>query len=91
MGAGDMFNTFKANFSGMIDTGNLFISKVIHKAIIEVNEAGTEAAAASAVVVMTRSAMIDNELPFDFICNRPFLFIIREKLNNTILFMGKYL
>jgi serpin B len=89
MGASDMFN-LKANFSGMIDKNDLFISKVIHKAIIDVNEIGTEAAGASASVIVTRSVMFDVEFPIDFICNRPFIFIIHEKLNNTILFIGKY-
>jgi serpin B len=89
MGASDMFN-LKANFSGMIDKNDLFISKVIHKAIIDVNEIGTEAAGASASVIVTRSVMFDDEFPIDFICNRPFIFIIHEKLNNTILFIGKY-
>ena len=91
MGASDMFDSYKANFSGMTDSVNgLYISKVIHKAIINLNEVGTEAAAASASVIVTRSAMFDDELPIDFICNRPFLFIIHERLNNTILFTGKY-
>ena len=89
MGASDMFN-IKANFSGMTDRNDLYISKVIHKAIIDVNEVGTEAAAASASVIVTRSAMFDDEFPIDFICNRPFIFIIHEKLNHTILFIGKY-
>lgn len=93
MGLTDAFNPFKANFSKISNVNlsqNLYISNVIHKAIVEVNESGTEASAATAVIIATRSAMYDDEIPFDFVCDRPFLFIIHEKQNNTILFMGQY-
>ena len=93
MGAVDMFDALKANFTYMTkNQENLYISKVIHKAVIEVNEIGTEAAAASASIIVTRSAMFNNEPPpVDFICNRPFLFIIHEKFTDIVLFIGKYI
>ena len=75
----------EADFSGMDGTKDLYISKVIHQAFVEVNEEGTEAAAATAVVDATSIAQPQNI----FNANRPFIFMIEEKSTGTILFMGK--
>jgi len=72
-----------ADFTGISE--NIFISSVLHKAVIEVNEEGSEAAAAT-VAVVTTTAMIE---PTTFIVNRPFMFIITDDESGTILFMGK--
>lgn len=88
MGATDPFDERKADFSGI--NKDLFISKVIHKAVIDVNEKGTEAAAATAVVMMLRSAMINPEPPKSFVCDRPFMFILHDSINLNVLFVGKY-
>lgn len=77
------FDAAQADFSGMVGSRGLFISAVFHKAFVEVNEEGTEAAAATAVVVGVRS------MPRMFVVNRPFLFLIRENSTGTILFMGR--
>lgn len=77
-----------ADFSKMNGQSNLMIDEVIHKSFIEVSEKGTEAAAATAVVVREKSATI-NKNPKVTI-NRPFVFMIRENKNNAILFIGKY-
>lgn len=91
LGAGDAFDQGKANFKGMTDDPRgLYVSKVVHKAVIEVNEEGTEAAAATAVIMMTRCAVLHDVPPEEFKCDRPFLFVIHDKHHNTILFMGKY-
>lgn len=84
------FDSTKADFSGMASEPGLFISKVVHKAVVDVNEEGTEAAAATGVVMMKRS-LVMMEPPEDFRCNRPFLFVIHEKQSNGILFIGKYM
>lgn len=73
----------QADFSGMNGKRNLFIDEVIHKAVVEVNEEGTEAAAATAVGMRTTS------MPPMFEVNRPFLFLIREHATGTILFIGR--
>ncbi|MBW2984535.1 serpin family protein [Candidatus Woesearchaeota archaeon] len=73
-----------ADFSGMDGTRNLFISNVIHQAFVEVNEEGTEAAAATAVIVAL-TAMPTNM----FIADHPFIFIIQERETGDILFLGK--
>lgn len=84
------FDESKADFSGITsDPNGLYISKVVHKAVVEVNETGTEAAAATGVIMMTRCAMILE--PANFICDRPFLFMIHEKKHNSVLFFGKYI
>ena len=67
---------------------NLLIDEVIHKSFIEVSEKGTEAAAATAVVVREKS-MVMKDNP-KVVINRPFVFVIRENKNNAILFIGKY-
>ncbi len=66
----------------------LYISKVIHKTMIEVNERGTEAAAATAVVVTPTSAPMNPEQPFKMVVDRPFLFAIRDDHTGAILFLG---
>jgi serpin B len=87
LGMKDAFNESTADFSGMTPGRKLYITKVIHKAYVEVNEEGTEAAAATAVVMGTKSAQVDK--PVVFRANRPFLFLIRDLRSGTILFMGK--
>jgi serine protease inhibitor len=87
MGMKDAF-TYKADFSGMTGTLDLYISKVIHKAFVDVNEEGTEAAAATAVVMMLKG--IDRpEQPKVFNADHPFLFAIRDNTTGAILFMGR--
>jgi serpin B len=89
LGAPLAFDEVKADFSGINSNakGKLNISKVIHQAVVEVNEEGTEAAAATAAIMTTRMLV----MPTEFICDRPFLFIINEKKTNAILFIGKFL
>ncbi len=77
------FSQGEADFSRINPSESLFISKVKHKSFVDVNEVGTEAAAATSVEVSLTSA------PYMFTVNRPFIFLIREKFSNTILFMGK--
>ena len=75
----------EADFSG-INPG-IFISEVMHKAVIEVNEKGSEAAAAT-VVAMAESAMPVEEI-VEFVVDRPFFFVIADDRSGEILFMGK--
>ncbi|HHY63900.1 MAG TPA: serpin family protein [Clostridiaceae bacterium] len=76
-----------ADFSGICD--DVFISEVLHKAIIEVNEEGSTAAAATVVAMTGTSAPVKE--PLTFIADRPFIFLITEEDTGTILFMGKVL
>lgn len=75
----------KADFSG-ISESPLFIEKIIQKSYISVNEKGTDAAAVS-VITMATSTGEDSGIPM-FVANRPFIFLIREKGSDTILFAG---
>jgi serpin B len=73
-----------ADFSGMDGTRELFIDEVYHQAGISVDEAGTEATAASAVVMQRKGPPVDHVVSVD----RPFLFLIRDLETGTILFLG---
>ncbi len=87
LGMEDAFSEAAADFSGMRSDGvrDLHIAKVIHKAFVDVNEEGTEAAAATAVVIATKSVMLNPVFKAD----HPFLFLIRDLRTGTILFLGR--
>ncbi|HWQ62313.1 MAG TPA: serpin family protein [Negativicutes bacterium] len=85
MGMPDAFDVPPADFSGMTGEKNLYITKVIHQAFIEVNEEGSEAAAATAVVMGVKSVF----RPAEFKADRPFVFLIRHKATGAILFLGR--
>ncbi|MFP3896684.1 MAG: serpin family protein [Anaerolineales bacterium] len=74
-----------ADFSGMTGSPDLFIDDVVHKAFVAVDEEGTEAAAATGVV-MAESAPAS---PVEFTVDRPFIFLIRDRETGTILFIGR--
>lgn len=78
-----------ADFSGMAPDADLFISKALHKAFVEVDEKGTEAAAATAVVIGLTSAPVEPEQPKLFRADRPFIFLIRHNPSGAILFLGR--
>jgi len=90
LGMGIAFDGSRADFSGIAEVNplaNLYISKVLHKTFIEVNEEGTEAAAVTSVEVGITSI----QPPHGFVMrvDRPFVFAIRENHSQTVLFMGK--
>jgi serpin B len=84
LGMKDAFDK-RADFSGMDGTKNLYISAILHKAFVEVDEKGTEAAAATAVVMRLRSRPQYHR----FNADHPFLFLIRDNVTGSILFMGR--
>ncbi|XP_041670582.1 leukocyte elastase inhibitor-like isoform X2 [Cheilinus undulatus] len=86
MGMVDAFNMGTCDFSGMSPAKGLALSKVVHKAFVEVNEEGTEAAAATAAVVMLMCARMTPT----FNADHPFLFFIRHNRSGSILFAGRY-
>ena len=86
MGLKDAFNPSAADLSGMDGTRNLSISSVLHKAYVKVDENGTEAAAATAVVIGVTSMPVD---VIDFKIDRPFIFLIQDNQTGSILFMGR--
>ena len=86
MGMPHAFSPEAANFSGMDGTRHLFIQDVVHKSFISVDEAGTEAAAATGVVVGITSAPSS---PVEVTVDRPFVFLIRDLETKAILFVGR--
>uniref|UniRef100_A0A8C2Z1H9 Antithrombin-III n=1 Tax=Cyclopterus lumpus TaxID=8103 RepID=A0A8C2Z1H9_CYCLU len=88
MGLTDLFSSERASLPGMLEDGSegLHISDAFHKAFLEVNEEGSEAAAATAVVAVGRSFNLNREV---FLANRPFLLLIRESTINTLLFTAR--
>ena len=79
-----------ADFSGIsgYPDPDMFISKVLHKAVIEVNEKGSEAAAVTVVEMEETAAMPVEEIT-EFIVDRPFFFVIADDRSGSIIFMGK--
>ena len=86
MGMPDAFSLPPADFSGITGVKDLYISNVIHKAFVAVDEEGTEAAAATAVVMKLTSVPAP---PKVFRADHPFIFIIRDNHSESILFMGR--
>ncbi|XP_070796848.1 leukocyte elastase inhibitor-like isoform X1 [Pituophis catenifer annectens] len=86
MGMTDAFDEGKADFSGMSTNNDLVISEVVHKSFIEVNEEGTEAAAATAVITVFKSANVAVEFKAD----HPFVFSVTDRSRKNILFFGRY-
>lgn len=87
MGLTDLFDEEKSDLSGMVsDNKRLYVSKVIHKAFVEVNEEGTEAAAATAGLVMCALSL---EMGIEFKADHPFMFSIIDKRSKAVLFVGR--
>ncbi|KAJ7338467.1 hypothetical protein JRQ81_012340 [Phrynocephalus forsythii] len=86
LGMADVFEESRADLSGMSPSRQLFLSKVLHKSYVDVNEVGTEAAAATGAAISTRS-LVSYEV---FLADHPFLFCIRHNPTNTVLFLGKF-
>jgi serpin B len=86
LGMRDAFNPQVADFSGMDGTRSLFISEAVHKAFVAVDEQGTEAAAATGVVVGVTSAPPP---PIEVRLDQPFAFLIRDRDTGATLFVGR--
>ena len=84
LGMQNAFNVVKADFSGIDGRRDLFVSQVAHKAVLEVNESGSEAAAATGVIVAMR--MMPHVIPFA--ADRPFMVAIVHAPSQAILFLG---
>jgi serpin B len=80
--------TNNADFSGMSEQNDLKIDKVIHKAFVDVSEKGTEAAAATAVIMNAKSAFINKDKTIYFKADHPFIFMIIDNASGQILFVG---
>ncbi|MBX9938960.1 MAG: serpin family protein [Candidatus Obscuribacterales bacterium] len=89
MGMGIAFDPEKADFKKMVNLkANVYISKVLHKTFMEVNEEGTEAAAVTAVEMSVATAMMPTHPPFEMKVNRPFFIALRDWKTGAVLFAG---
>lgn len=86
MGIHRAFSAAEADFSGMDDGGHLFLSDVVHKAFVAVDEKGTEAAAATGVIMLPTAIVSPQNV---FIADHPFLFLIRDQTTGAVLFIGR--
>jgi len=89
LGMTDAFDSNKADFSGMTGNRDLFISDVVHKAFVAVDEKGTEAAAATAVIMEAMSMPVQQKV--HLVIDHPFIFVIRDLASGQILFIGRVL
>jgi serpin B len=87
LGMPSAFSAEQADFSGINGARDLFISLIVHKAFVEVNEEGTEAAAATGAVVETQAMPLE---PEEFLCDHPFLFLIRDRASGCVVFLGRF-
>lgn len=89
LGMSEAFDPGRAQFDGMaLPPPPIYLGQAIHRAVVEVNEEGTEAAAATAVLCLRASAIPSKPRRFQMILDRPFFFVIRDDPSNMILFMG---
>lgn len=86
MGMEEAFSQSQANFSGMSDNNDLFLSQVFHQATVDVNEEGTEATAGTGAIVSGRTGHGGPQ----FVADHPFLFFIMHKVTKNILFFGRF-
>ena len=91
LGMIDAFDTGKADFTSMVDKGNMYIQTILHKANVDVDEDGTEAAAVTAIMYGATAAMpMEKPKPIPFVCDEPFTYIISDNETGEILFMGRF-
>jgi serpin B len=88
LGMSNAFDPSLADFSGLTGGHDLFIGKVLHQALVKVDEKGTEAAAATSVMMAPTSIMQSNKI---LMIDRPFIFLIRDTTSKQVLFMGRVL
>ena len=90
LGMKDAFNVYQADFSQMVDADvePIFISDVVHKAYVSVDEEGTEAAAATAIMAVGAAFEEEEPQPVPLVFDKPFFFLIRDESSGAILFMG---
>ncbi|KAH9372520.1 hypothetical protein HPB48_008942 [Haemaphysalis longicornis] len=88
VGLNDVFEN-TANFTGISNSTLVRISKAVHKAAVEVNEEGTVATAVTGILFGIRSSLGAPPPPVEFIVDHPFIFYIRDRRTNRILFIGE--
>jgi len=88
LGMVDIFEPRKADLSGIDGSKSLVVSKVLHKTFLDVNEAGTEAAAATAISICLMCLKMGPQI--NFRADHPFIFFLRDKSTKSMLFIGRF-
>jgi serpin B len=91
MGAGVVFDSQKADFSGISTIEGLYVDQMIQKVFIRVDESGTEAVAGTTANIVPKNASFPEAAPIIFRADHPFLFLIQDNTNRIPLFIGRYL
>jgi len=89
MGMVAAFDENLSDFTGLVKNPNAYISSVRHQAVLEVQESGITASAATAVTIVSRGELVMAK-PVDVIADHPFLFVLRDDVTGAVLFQGKY-
>ncbi|XP_049620966.1 leukocyte elastase inhibitor-like [Suncus etruscus] len=87
LGLTQLFDPIQADLSGMSGSTDLFLSNIVQKSFLEMNEEGTKAAAATAAITVAKKCRV---LCVEFKCDHPFLFLICHNASRTILFLGRF-
>ena len=85
----DVFDSSKADLSGISLREKLYVSSIVHKSFISLDQNGTEAAAATAIIMEIESMQIDKPEPKEMMINQPFMFFIYDEENEIVLFVGR--
>ena len=85
----DVFDSSKADLSGISLREKLYVSSIVHKSFISLDQNGTEAAAATAIIMEIESMQIDKPEPKEVMINQPFMFFIYDEENEIVLFVGR--
>jgi len=88
MGMVAAFDENLADFTGLCKNPNTYISSVRHQAVLEIQESGITASAATAVTIVSKDLIMSR--PVDVIADHPFLFVLRDDVTGTVMFQGKY-
>ena len=89
LGVKDAFSPAHADFSGIVADKSVMLSEVVHQAFVETDEAGTEAAAATAALIVPKGAVVETSPAIPFRADHPFLYFLREKTSGGILMIGR--
>lgn len=91
LGVHTMYDPNRADFSGIADVASMYVSAVLHEAVLTIDEQGLEGAAATAIIARALSMSVDRSEPVVVRVDRPFLFLVRHRASGAVYFMARVL